>query len=75
MAERLGAACRDAREQAGVRQIDVQLEAELKSEGTISKFEAGTGGWSLADRIVDAYAALVGVESDDLWRAALDREE
>ena len=75
MAERLRAACRDAREQAGVRQIDVQLEAGLKSEGTISKFEAGAGGWRDAERIVAAYAVCVGVEPEALWRAAIDREE
>lgn len=73
MAVRLGAACRIAREQAGLRQIDVATESCV-TEGTISKFEAGIGGWRDADAIVAAYADLLDTEPEALWRAAIDRD-
>lgn len=74
MADRLGQACRHARRHAGLRQIDVATEAGI-AEGTVSKFEHGTAGWTIADRIVDAYARLLGVTPEALWRAAIDRPD
>jgi transcriptional regulator with XRE-family HTH domain len=72
MAARLGAVCRDAREAAGLRQIDIATTAGVH-ETTIGRFERGDRWAWNADAIVHAYAAELGVTERVLWQAAIDR--
>jgi transcriptional regulator with XRE-family HTH domain len=73
MAQRLGAACREARRAAGLRQIDIATAAGV-DHSTISRFETGYGNrWREdTDDIVAAYAHELGITPEELWRRALD---
>lgn len=72
MLEHIGEASRDARRQAGLRQLDVATTAGV-SHVTISRFERGKS-WPLdPDRVVAAYAEELRVDPIELWTAALDR--
>lgn len=71
MLDYLGQAARAAREQAGLRQIDIATTADV-SHVTISEFERG-GGWpERLDEILVAYAEETGCEQVDLWEEALE---
>ncbi len=72
MAARLGATCRDARQAAGLRQIDIAVRAGV-AETTIGRFERGARWAWNTDTIVAAYAQELRVKPDDLWRSALGR--
>lgn len=49
----------------------VQIGAALdKSEGSLSRFEAGES-WKQLEETVNAYAKELDVEPDELWEAAL----
>ena len=74
MAAKLGRVCRDARTQAGLRLIDIALEADV-SQGTVHYFERGDWWIGKTDAIVDAYARLCGVPALELWHAALREAE
>lgn len=68
----LGRVCREARIAAGLRSIDIATAAGV-SEGTVSKFELGRGGWRReTDAIVAAYERECGLEPRELWRRAAD---
>lgn len=70
MAVKLGAQCRRARIEAGLRTIELAHAAQV-SEATISRFEQGVGGWKWAtDEIVAAYERECELPSGELWRRA-----
>lgn len=72
--ERLGRAARAARERAfgeGISQEEV-AEALSVSRTTIYRFERGDTMPRDPRLFVHRYAALVGADEDDLWRAALN---
>lgn len=65
----LGLACREARERAGLRQIDIATAAGT-THVTISRLERGHK-WPIdPGRIVQAYADELGLEAADLWCTA-----
>lgn len=69
--DHLGRACRQARIDAGLRQIDIATEAGT-THATISRFEAGKR-WPLdPERLVDAYARECAARPRDLWHQAVD---
>lgn len=72
MAARLGQACRQERRRAGLRMIDVAVEAGT-SESTIHNFERGNGWRRETDAIVAAYATLCKTTERELWQRALGR--
>lgn len=74
MSARLGHACKDARLRAGLRQLDVAEMAGVRHT-TISHFEQGAWWVRETDRIVHAYAKLLGVAPEELWRDAIDRRD
>jgi hypothetical protein len=67
MAVRLGTVCRRHRGQK-FRQIDVAVLADV-SHNTISYFENGRMVREV-DMVVAAYAVLLGLVPEDLWREA-----
>jgi hypothetical protein len=70
--DHLGRACRQARLDAGLRQIDIATEAGT-SHASISRFESGKR-WPLdPERHVEAYAHECGLRPQDLWRDALEK--
>lgn len=70
MVGRLGETCRQAREDAGLRALDIATAAGV-SEATVSRFERGTG-WPLrTDAIVAAYERECGLPPGELWRRAV----
>lgn len=71
MAARLGGACRALRVQRGLSALDIATAAQV-NESTISRFERGDGWRRETDRIVAAYAELLEVPADELWRAAFE---
>lgn len=73
MLECLGAACRDERKEAGVRQIDVATAAGT-SHASISRFENGRS-WPRCpiDSLLGAYAAETGTAAVALWTEAVAR--
>lgn len=73
MAARLGSIARARREQAGLRLIDIAITANV-AESTIHFFETGNGWRRETDRIVDAYAELLGCTPQDIWQSALSLE-
>lgn len=72
MAARLGAAAKEARVQAGLTLLDIATSAQV-SESVISRFEQGTGWRRQTDEIIAAYERECGLDSDELWRRALER--
>jgi transcriptional regulator with XRE-family HTH domain len=72
MAASLGETCRRARQDAGVRSIDIATTARV-SEATISKFEHGVGWRRETDAIVAAYEHECGLPERALWRRAVER--
>jgi transcriptional regulator with XRE-family HTH domain len=70
MAARLGAAAREARQAAGLRQIDIAVVAGV-DETTIGRFERGQRWAWNTDDIVAAYANELRITPDDVWRLAL----
>lgn len=71
MLDNLGRACRQARLDADLRQIDISTTAGT-THATISRFETGRS-WPLnADSVVAAYAAECRIRPLDLWRQALE---
>lgn len=74
MVQHLGRVAREARERAGLRQIDIATAAGV-SHGTISNFEIGAFWPRRLDDIIDAYAAETGVDAREMWRSALERWE
>jgi transcriptional regulator with XRE-family HTH domain len=67
----LGRVCREARVNAGLRQIDVATAAGT-SHASLSRFETGRYWPKNPDAWVDAYAAETGIEPLDLWAAAVE---
>lgn len=63
---------RDARIQAGRKQVHIAAEANM-DQASINRFEQGRSWPRDVDRIVAAYARDLNVEPRELWRAALDR--
>jgi transcriptional regulator with XRE-family HTH domain len=74
MEVRLGAAAREIRVAAGRTLMDIANTAGVSQSG-IGRFEQGHGWRRDTNRIVDAYAHECGVTPEDIWRAALQREE
>jgi transcriptional regulator with XRE-family HTH domain len=74
MAARLGAAAREGRETAGLSLLDIATTAGV-SQTTIHRFELGDGWRRQTDQIVNAYARELGVDAEDLWKAALERRD
>lgn len=70
--EHLGQAARQARLDAGLRQIDIATTAGV-SHTIISQFERAVFWPERLDEIVAAYAQETGCEPVDVWAAALDR--
>lgn len=70
MAGRLGRVCRDAREEAGLRQLEIAMTAGV-SGYTISMFEHGRGWKRDVEAIVAAYEKECGLPEDELWRRAI----
>lgn len=68
----LGGAARQARLDAGLRQIDIAAAAKV-SHGTISRFET-SGRAEDQEAIVRAYEAECEFEAGTLWRRAVERE-
>lgn len=71
MLHHLGAACRDARKTAALRQIDIATAAGT-THATISRFETGKRWPVDPDRILAAYAVELGIDPWDLLQSALD---
>lgn len=71
MLQHLGWACREARVNAGLRQIDVATAAGT-THASISRFEAGEYWPKHPDAWVAAYASEVGVPGVELWARALE---
>lgn len=68
----LGQACREAREVAGLRQIDIATTAGT-THATISRFETGRA-WPIdPDRVVGAYGSELDIAPIELWLAAVER--
>lgn len=62
--------CRDARKAIGLKQVHIGAGADL-DQSTIARFERA-GGWPRdVGRIVNAYAAELGVDPWDIWQQAL----
>lgn len=72
MLEHIGPAARDARERAGLKQIDIATAARV-SHVAVSRFERAESWPRHPDALVEAYAAELGVEPIELWQAALER--
>jgi transcriptional regulator with XRE-family HTH domain len=72
MLKHLAAAARAAREQAGVRQIDIATVAGV-GHASISRFERGIAWPDNLDAILAAYAEETGRDERELWAAALER--
>jgi hypothetical protein len=73
MAARLGSACREQRQRAGLRLIDIALEAAT-AESNVHNFERGHHWLRSTDELVAAYAQLCGATAKVLWQAAVDAE-
>lgn len=76
----LGAACKAAREEAGVSQMAVvgALPPSKRGEGPrypsiLSRFENGQGWPERVDEIVRAYAAMTDREEISIWANAVTR--
>ncbi len=64
---------REAREEAGVFQVDIATRAGVH-RSVVSRFESGRRWPEIGpDRIVDAYARECGVEWPELWKRAIAR--
>lgn len=74
MASRLGATAKAARQHAGLTLLDIATEAGV-GQTTIHRFETGNRFRVETDRIVDAYAQLLDLPAEVLWRRALDRAD
>jgi transcriptional regulator with XRE-family HTH domain len=72
MLHHLGLTCREAREAAGLRQIEIAVSAGT-SHATISRLETGRAWPMHPDVVVAAYAAEAGTEPLALWAEAVQR--
>jgi len=74
MEARLGAAARELRIAAGLSLMDIANRAGVSQSG-IGRFEQGRGWRRDTNAIVAAYAHELGLQPEDIWRAALERTE
>lgn len=70
MLDHLAATARDARQHAGLRQIDIATTAGV-GHVTVSRFERGETWTEDPDGLVQAYATELGVDPRVLWGRAL----
>jgi transcriptional regulator with XRE-family HTH domain len=62
----IGRACRQAREERGVHQV--QIAAAIKvNQATIARFEEGTGWPRRPEELLMAYASMLGMDVRVLW--------
>lgn len=66
----LSTAAREARERAGLRQIDIATTAGV-AHSTVSYFETARGWPMDADQLIAAYAEETGVAEREIWRRAM----
>ena len=66
----LALVCRQAREEAGLTQLDIATPAGVSHE-TISRFERGDGWPQGVGRIIRIYEAECGLEPFTLWARAV----
>lgn len=69
----LGLACKEARENAGVRPTGVADSAGYNAMTTITRFEKGTAWPRDPDVVVAAYSETTGVSVFDLWDEAIEQ--
>lgn len=67
----LAAAARTMREQAGRRQVDLTAISGIDAS-RFSEFEQGAAWPRDADRIVQAYADMLGIDAAEVWFAAYE---
>jgi transcriptional regulator with XRE-family HTH domain len=72
MLDFLAATAREARRQAGLRQIDIATTAGV-AHTIISAFELAEHWPQRIDEIIAAYAQELGCDPTDLWGAAVQR--
>jgi ribosome-binding protein aMBF1 (putative translation factor) len=66
----LAMACRQAREEAGIPQMDIAAQIH-RDPATIFRFEEGKRWPRNVDLIVQGYAECLGITSEKLWGEAL----
>lgn len=69
MLEQLGRVAREAREEAGLKQLDIATAAGV-SHVVISNLERGARYPERLDEVVGAYEEECGLRRGDLWRTA-----
>lgn len=72
MLKELAIVAREAREAAGLSQIDIAVSAHV-TDATISRFESGNRRPRGLEQIVRAYAVECGTTEQVLWGRALAR--
>src|SRR5689334_7471609 len=62
----IGRACRRAREERGVHQVEIAAELKV-NQATVSRFEDGTAWPRRPDAVLMAYASELGTDVRVLW--------
>lgn len=72
MLQVLGRVAREAREEAGLKQIDIATTARV-SHVVISNLERGFRYPERLDEVISAYEEECGLETGALWKRAAER--